>query len=405
MLKKRKPPSFHDNIIRVRSVDLSYTSFSILKRNGLKRLIEAPNPALRDLQRDLLEQLKPIPISPFSFGISRGALAAAPAHLRSVAMLKMDIENFFNSISFEMLVKSRIIRKIQRRTGLDADLACKCLFVTRGTSKVLAQGSPTSPLLADLYLTTLDYKIARTLQTLARYYDIAPINVAYTRYMDDLIVSVAGVSEGRAFAYCQSARKWIEKHVIERALRLADGKTIVKSVSRASSGIVLGYSILGNSVQVPRSVRSRARAICWKLANGTPTTNEERGILAYALSGRLRIPRGCIELAKQRRDTDAVKLVAWSNRKTTNERDINLCVTAILGRGSLKRFVKSPWITPRIKSDLKNAIDADLLTVHIDAGGTIVSPTRENIKRILGLVTIRPRRRPRNPDYDYNTWD
>lgn len=68
------------------------------KRNGGARLIEAPKPVLKHLQRVLLREiLEPVPVHAAARGFRRGrsALSHANGHLQRKVVIRVDLEDFF----------------------------------------------------------------------------------------------------------------------------------------------------------------------------------------------------------------------------------------------------------------------------------------------------------------------
>ena len=75
-----------------------YRVYAIPKRNGKFRIIEAPRPLLKRLQRRILTSLlNPVEASPYATAFERGRSIADNArfHLNQPVVLKLDIRNFF----------------------------------------------------------------------------------------------------------------------------------------------------------------------------------------------------------------------------------------------------------------------------------------------------------------------
>lgn len=155
-----------------------YRAFRIAKRNGGSRLIEAPLPVLRLVQRWIHENVLLHTTSSehcigFRTGHSTGD--AARPHEGAEMVARLDLKDFFHSVD------SRATFRVFRRLGYHRDLSW---FLTRlcTVNGRLPQGAPTSPLIANLAADDMDRRIAGI--TRKR-------EVTYTRYADDLTFSGA----------------------------------------------------------------------------------------------------------------------------------------------------------------------------------------------------------------------
>lgn len=160
------------------------------------RLIEAPKPMLRDLQRRLLDEvLAPIPVHERVHGFvpGRGVHTFAASHAGQEVLVSLDLRAFFSSIT-----ASRVYA-VFRQAGYPEPVAhtLTALTTTRTPAHVLRaapdatraallrrphlpQGAPTSPALANLCAFRLD----RRLTGLADRFGLH-----YSRYADDLAFS------------------------------------------------------------------------------------------------------------------------------------------------------------------------------------------------------------------------
>ena len=187
-----------------RDTRLSHYHYRVLaKDSGSARLIEAPKTRLKEIQRRILDRiLNAIPIHPAAHGFVKGRSIktfAAP-HVGRRVVLKMDLKDFFPSIS------GRRIQALFRTAGYPeavADLlgglcanaaprsvwrGCQCGTMAAEMHHVrdfywrphLPQGAPTSPALANL----CGYRVDCRLTGLA-----TTAGAVYTRYADDLAFS------------------------------------------------------------------------------------------------------------------------------------------------------------------------------------------------------------------------
>jgi RNA-directed DNA polymerase len=166
------------------------------KRTGSYRLIEAPKPMLKAIQRRLLREiLDQVPVHSMcqGFVIGRSIRTNAEPHTGQRVVVKLDLENFYSTVGH-----SRVVA-IFRSLGYSREAAIwlaglttssipanmdvpdnnlSLLNVYRG--RHLPQGAPTSPALANLSAFSLDLRLAG----LSRKFQ-----AQYTRYADDLTFS------------------------------------------------------------------------------------------------------------------------------------------------------------------------------------------------------------------------
>lgn len=196
------------------------------------RLLEIPHPRLRELQRLVLrELLAPIPLHNAAHGFvpGRGAVSGARLHTGASVVVNLDLAAFFAHVTpgrvFGVLRQGGFTEAVAHRlTGLcthavpvgviaemppGGDPADR--FALRQALAVphLPQGSPTSPMLANLALRRLDSR----LQGWADAFD-----AGYTRYADDLAFSGGAQLSRRADAFVRGAARIVadEGHSLNR---------------------------------------------------------------------------------------------------------------------------------------------------------------------------------------------
>jgi RNA-directed DNA polymerase len=175
---------------------LEHYSYRILpKRSGGIRLMESPEPRLKQLQRRILEEiLDRIPAHEAVHGFVKGRsiVTNARAHVARRVVLRLDLANFFPA--FPAARVATLFRTLGYPETVAARLAGICTsvaprhvwkgapFDARELYAVphLPQGAPTSPALANL----MTYRLDCRLSGLAK-----ASGAAYTRYADDLTFS------------------------------------------------------------------------------------------------------------------------------------------------------------------------------------------------------------------------
>ncbi|WP_169728790.1 retron Ec67 family RNA-directed DNA polymerase/endonuclease [Salinarimonas rosea] len=164
-----------------------YKTFSIAKRSGGTRLISAPEPRLKSLQRrlaDLLQEcrdeINALPENKKSrshgFERQRSILTNANIHKRKRYVFNIDLENFFPSFNFGR-VRGFFIKN--KKFQLEPKIATLIAQIAIHNNE-LPQGSPCSPVISNLVADALD----RRLDRLAR-----QNRCRYSRYADDITFS------------------------------------------------------------------------------------------------------------------------------------------------------------------------------------------------------------------------
>jgi RNA-directed DNA polymerase len=164
----------------------------LTKPSGAPRLIEAPKPRLKQLQRKILAGiLEKIPPHPAVHGFLKGhsiRTFVAP-HVHQRVILKMDLDDFFPSISgprvqalFRTMGYPESVADLLG--GLCTTVAPYDIWKPRDlyTRPHLPQGAPTSPALANLCAWRVDCRLSGLAKS---------AGALYTRYADDLAFSGA----------------------------------------------------------------------------------------------------------------------------------------------------------------------------------------------------------------------
>jgi hypothetical protein len=187
---------------RADSPPLQHYSYAFIrKRSGTMRLLEAPKPRLKAIQRRILREiLSAIPTHSCAHGFvpGRSCVTGAQVHGGEEVVATFDLCQFFPSISLPRVLG--IFRSVGYPWAVSRRLAGLCTTATppgvflslpaterpdaafRSLCRVphLAQGAPTSPALANLLAWKLDYRLHRLADAL---------EANYTRYADDLAFS------------------------------------------------------------------------------------------------------------------------------------------------------------------------------------------------------------------------
>lgn len=169
-----------------------YNTFHISKRSGGLRRIDAPNSELMDALRRLKtifeQDFKALyHTSAFAYVSGRSTISAVKRHQQNESKWfgKYDLSNFFGSTTLEFVIKmfslvypfSEVVKdEIGKR---ELENALELAFLNGG----LPQGTPISPLITNVMMIPIDYKLTKGFR------DFNEQKFIYTRYADDFIIS------------------------------------------------------------------------------------------------------------------------------------------------------------------------------------------------------------------------
>lgn len=301
--------AFLERIVHREAGTAAYRSFNMKKRGSVRgyRRIHVPHPALRRVQSWLVKHLLH-PIRPHScaYGYVKGLkdpiVNCARLHCGASWLVRMDIEEFFHSISevevfrffsslgycalvsFELArlctwdhepnqvdgtsTQARSVRRIVRRARGVGPGANALWPLARSRKRYLdgsrwlrepgsargpygglrigslPQGAPTSPMLANLIFSDIDMALM----------DLADsMGFCYNRYADDLFFSAASATRTKV----QSLRRAVSNALRVKRLRLASAKTHVSPPGARK--VVLGLLVDGDHPRLTRETRASIR--------------------------------------------------------------------------------------------------------------------------------------------------
>ncbi len=249
----------------------------IAKRSGGRRLIEAPKLKLKQAQWRILDGiLSRIPAHPAAHGfVTRRSIStnAAP-HVGQRVVLKLDLESFYPSVSFNRVVA--IFRSLgycreaaiwlARLTTTSLPLSMKAEWgqgpeIHPYLGRRLPQGAPTSPALANLSAFALDLRLAG----LARSF-----GANYTRYADDLTFSGDDQFLKSLAVFIQLAEQ------VVRSERFRINKVKRRILRNNQRQTVTGV-VVNTRTNIPRRDYDRLKAILTNcVRRGASTQNHER---------------------------------------------------------------------------------------------------------------------------------
>jgi hypothetical protein len=257
------------------------------KRAGGLRLLEAPKPNLKAIQRRILHEiLDRVPPHEAAHGFrhGRGILTHARAHAGKTALLRMDLEDFFISIPAGRVLgvfrtlgypeeASRVLTGLCTSRAPAAEAlewpgpptpsGRAALHRTRQRYRTrhLPQGAPTSPSLANLCAYGLDVRLAAAARR---------VGATYTRYADDLVFS------GDA-AFARTVHRFVTlvaAVALEEGFRVQHRKTRV--MRRAQRQVVTGL-VVNEHPAIRRVEFDRLRATLHNCARLGPESQNRDG--------------------------------------------------------------------------------------------------------------------------------
>jgi len=259
-----------------------YHRATIPKSKG-KRYLWIPNPPLKRIQKSLLrligpgiEQALPDRVYGVRIGQKAPMFHNARTHAQSDLVASFDIKDFFPSTHIKDILngfhycESKEIAMIEPgllrgklenlnlpRTAWshDAKVLIARLATYRGR---LPQGSPLSPLLANIAFAPYDKKIIQSLENL-----FGESGFQYTRYFDDLTISISNkiAKENEINApnkWQQLCSDFIERALVHSNYQLQNRKSrsaLVKSGEHKVTGLL----IRPNEVRLPRKMQRHLR--------------------------------------------------------------------------------------------------------------------------------------------------
>ena len=277
------------HLARTTSVEplLHYRASSRRAPSGAVRVLEAPKPRLKALQRLLLARvLHGVPPHDAAHGFRPGrsvATFAAPHAGRSV-LVRMDLEGFFASVTVGRVygllraagypepvahalagvtttVLPRSVWAAVPRPAGPSLLDAHWRLGRRLAAPHLPQGAPTSPVLANLAAYRLDVRLSAL---------AASWGGRYTRYADDLALS-GSRSWGRGTSRLLDA---VEEIARSAGFRVNARKTAV--LPRAGRQ-VLGGLVVNERPHVGRAEVDRLRAVLHNCARSGPASQNREG--------------------------------------------------------------------------------------------------------------------------------
>jgi hypothetical protein len=268
-----------------------YKRWTVPKRDGTPRLISAPKPDLKAVQRWIAREVTehlPVHGAAHGFLVGRSIATNARVHAGARVLVKLDIKDFYPTVTW------RRVKGLLRRAGLGEQLATlmallctesprqevethgKTYFVATGP-RSLPQGAPTSPSITNALCLRLDARLSGL---------AAKLGARYTRYADDLAFSWHGETK----AEIGSLMKAVNAIVRAEGFTVHAKKTrVMRSGARQQlTGLVVNTAPEGRPLaRVPRTTVRNLRAAIKNRELGKPGKGETlehlKGLCAFVM--------------------------------------------------------------------------------------------------------------------------
>lgn len=261
----------------LKAASINYHQFTIQKRSGGQRYIQAPAPALKKIQRTILHRLlSKLKTHPSATGFEKGTsiVTNAFAHVGAEIILRMDIKTFFTVTTADRL------RGYFYGIGWDQESTDVLIRLCTHQGS-LPQGAPTSPRLSNL----VNYELDARLDGWAK-----KVGAGYTRYADDITFSFHNLKHMASFeAVAQNPK------TLERIPHIIKGKKAVTATIQMTKKVLAEYGyqlhtrrklniryrhqqqrvtglVVNEQVALPRKTRRWLRSVQHHLENGKPAT-------------------------------------------------------------------------------------------------------------------------------------
>ncbi|MDK2764172.1 MAG: retron St85 family RNA-directed DNA polymerase [Alteromonas macleodii] len=257
-----------------------YKVYKIPKRTIGFRVIAQPTPKLKSIQRKIVEKM-------MSYLVVHSAAKAyvkscsikdnALVHANSNFLLKLDLENFFNSLTPDMLkraVQYQGFSIVEKETNALNEL----LFWNKSKKKkanlYLSVGAPSSPFLSNVIMFEFDEAVTKLCKQLG---------ISYSRYADDLTFSTS----------VKNVLFEVPKIIEEILLQMFGGKlklnySKTRFSSKAHNRHVTGITLTNNNkLSLGRERKRYIRSLLHKFSNSLLSEddiNSLKGLISFAMN-------------------------------------------------------------------------------------------------------------------------
>jgi RNA-directed DNA polymerase len=268
-----------------------YVRWTVPKRDGSPRLISAPKPELKAVQRWIAREVTehlPVHGAAHGFLAGRSIASNAQVHAGARVVVKLDIRGFYPTVTM------RRVKGLLRRAGLGEQVATvmallatespreevvthgKTHFVALGP-RSLPQGAPTSPSITNALCLRLDCRLSG----LAR-----KLGCRYTRYADDLAFSWHGDARSQVGALLRATGAIVRAEGFE--IHAQKTRVMRAGARQRVTGLVVNAAAPERpTARVPRATQRALRAAIRNRELGRPgkgeTLEQLQGMAAFVM--------------------------------------------------------------------------------------------------------------------------
>ncbi len=240
-----------------------YVRWHVPKRDGSSRLISAPKPELKAVQRWITREItEHLPVHGAAHGFLKGRsiVSNAVVHAGARVVVKLDIRGFYPTVTL------RRVKGLLRRAGLGEQVATLLALLatesprqeveTHGRTHYVAigprslpQGAPTSPSITNALCMRLDCRLSGLARTLG---------CRYTRYADDLTFSWHEPGKSQIGALLRAVRMIVTSEGFE--IHTKKTRVMRHGARQRVTGLVVNAAPERPPARVPRETQRALRA-------------------------------------------------------------------------------------------------------------------------------------------------
>ena len=267
-----------------------YHRWQVPKRDGSPRLISAPKPELKAVQRWITREVTehlPVHGAAHGFLIGRSIVTNAKVHAGARIVVKLDIRGFYPTVTM------RRVKGLLRRAGLGEQVATlMALLATESpreevvregktyyvavAPRSLPQGAPTSPSITNALCMRLDCRLSGLAKKLG---------CRYTRYADDLTFSWHGTQGSDIGALLRAVTQIVRTEGF--AIHANKTRVMRKGARQKVTGLIVNEAPGRPDARVPRKTIRDLRSAIYNREHGRPGKGESleqlKGMAAFIM--------------------------------------------------------------------------------------------------------------------------